>query len=227
VVIERGTNDARAQSFGEKQAVAGLGAAIGEYPVGIDEAGHGISELGFLVANAVSAHHRALRFHHLRKTASQDLLQYFEIALSRKTYVGQRGDGTASHGVNVAQRIGGRDLTEGVGIVDHGGEEVDGLYQREIGGDSVDAGIIGMIETDQNVWIVLTWQLAQYFVEHSGAQLGSAASGFHGFRKADCLYIGHEDLLKEIVEFTDLRIGELQTKGFPDFNSKIRKFNNS
>ncbi len=60
----------------------------------------------------------------------------------------QRGDGTSAHGIDVAQRIGGGDLAEGVGIVHHGSEEVHGLDQREVGSDFVDAGVVGVIEAD-------------------------------------------------------------------------------
>ena len=64
-LLDRGGDYARAQRFGKQQAIAGLGAAVGKYFFRIDEAGHGISELGFLVADAVAAHDCALRLHHL------------------------------------------------------------------------------------------------------------------------------------------------------------------
>ena len=136
---------------------------------GIDEAGDGISELGFFVADAVAAYHRATGFHHLREAAGEDLLQHFEVAVGRETDVSQRGDGASAHGVDVAQSVGGGDLAESVGVVHDGGEEVDGLHQREAGSDLVNAGIIGVIEADQNVWIVLAGQFAQNFVENCGA----------------------------------------------------------
>ena len=83
--------------------------------------------------------------------------------------MGQRGDGASAHGVNVAQGIGGGNLAESVGIVHHGREEIDGLHQREVGGDPVHAGVIGVIEADQHVGIVLARQFAQNFVEDSRA----------------------------------------------------------
>ena len=126
-----------------------MSAAVGEDAVGIDQSGDGISELGFFVADAVAADHRAVRFHHFREAAGENLLQHFEIATGGEAYVGQRGDGASAHGVYVAQGIGGGDLAEGVGVVDDGREEIDSLHQRDIGGDFVDAGIIGMIEADQ------------------------------------------------------------------------------
>ena len=168
-MLDGGGDYAGAERFGEQQAVAGLGAAVGEDAAGIDEAGDGISELGFFVADAVAADHRATCFHHFREAAGENLLQDFEVAAGGEAYVSQRGDGASAHGVDVAQRIGGGDLAEGVGVVHDGSEEIDGLHQREIGGDFVDAGVVGMIEADQNVGIVLPGKLAQNFVEDCGA----------------------------------------------------------
>ncbi len=101
--------------------------------LGIDEAGDGISEFGFFVADAVAADDRATCFHHFRKAAGEDLLQNLEIAVGRETYVSQGGDGTAAHGVDVAQGVGGGDLAEGVRVVHDGSEEIDGLHQRDVG----------------------------------------------------------------------------------------------
>ena len=80
--------------------------------------------------------------------------------ISRSRFLGkadecQRGERLAAHGVNIAQRVGGGDLAEGVRIVDDGGEEVDCLHQRLIGRDLIHAGVVGVVEADQNVGVVL------------------------------------------------------------------------
>ncbi len=112
----------------------------------------------------------------------------------------QRGDGAATHGVDVAQGVGGGDLAECVGIVHDGGEEVDGLHQREVGSDFVNAGVIGVIKTHQNIGIVLVGQLPQNFVEDGGAQFGGTATGFDCLGEADAFDVRHGNILKEIVE---------------------------
>ena len=43
-----------------------------------------------------------------------------------------RGDGLAAHGINVGERVGGRDLPEKVRVVHDGREEVEGLDKSEI-----------------------------------------------------------------------------------------------
>src|ERR1700674_2623183 len=71
----RGRDHARAQRLGKEESIAGLGAGIGEDSFGMDDAGNRVSELGFLIANAVAADHSASRLDHLRKTAGENALE--------------------------------------------------------------------------------------------------------------------------------------------------------
>ncbi len=138
----------RAEGFGEQQSVAGLCAAVGENSLGINQAGDGVSELGFVVADAVSADNRATGFHHLGKSAGQDSLQNGEIAFFRKADQGQGGERTSAHGVDVAERIGGGNLPERVRVIHDGREEVGGLHQCGVRADLIHAGVVGVIEAD-------------------------------------------------------------------------------
>src|SRR5258707_11418893 len=96
----------------------------------MDGASNRVTKLYLRIAHAMSANHGTAGFHHLGKSAGQDLLQDAEITVIRETYKGQRAQRPAPHGVNVAQGIGGSDLAEGVRIIDDGGEEIDRLDQR-------------------------------------------------------------------------------------------------
>ena len=87
--------------------------------------------------------------------------------MAREANQSQRGDGAAAHGINVAQGVSGGNLAKSVGIVHHGREEIDGLHQGGVGGDPVHARVIGMIEADQHVGIVLAREFAQHLVEKS------------------------------------------------------------
>ena len=127
------------------------------------------------------------------------MFQNFEIAAGREADLSQCGDGASAHGVDVAQGVGGGDLAECVGIVDDGREEVDGLHQREVGSDFVNAGVVGVIEANQNVGIVLPGQLSQDFVEDGGAQFGGTATGFDGLGEADAFDVRHGNIAKRIV----------------------------
>ena len=98
--------------------VAGLGAVVGEDFLGMDRAGDGVSELGFFVANAVAADDGASGFDHLGEAAGEDAFENFEISFLGKADQSERGERRAAHGVDIAERVGGGDLSEGVGIVD-------------------------------------------------------------------------------------------------------------
>ena len=108
----------------------------------------------------MAADDRAICFDHFRKAAGKYLLENLEITISRETYVRQGGDGTSAHGVDVAQGVSGGDLAEGVRVVNDGGEEIHGLYERGAGVDLVDASVVGVIEAYEDVWVVLPGEFA-------------------------------------------------------------------
>ena len=121
----------------------------------MDKSRDRISELRFFIPNAVPAHHRASRFHHLREPARKNAPENFQISLLRKTNQRERRERTSTHGIDITQGIGGGDLSEGVGIVDYGREEVDGLYESGVRRNLIHAGVVGTIEADQNIRVVL------------------------------------------------------------------------
>ena len=118
-------------------------------------AGDGVAELDLVVANGMAADHGAAGLHHLGESAGQDALKDGEVAGARETDHGERAQGTAAHGVDVAEGVGGGDLAEGVGIVDDGREEIDGLHQRQVGGDQIHSGVVGGVEADQDLGVML------------------------------------------------------------------------
>jgi hypothetical protein len=130
------------------RAIARFGAGVGEDLFRMDEAGDGISELGFVVANAVAANHGACGFDHFREAAGEDAFENVEIGLLGKTHQGQRCERFSAHRVNIAQRIGRGDLAECVGIVDDRSEEIDGLNERLVGCDLIHSGVVGVVEAD-------------------------------------------------------------------------------
>ena len=118
----------------------------------------------------MAAGHGAAGLGHFAKAAAHDLLEDAEIGVLGKADHGQRGDGPAAHGIDVAQCVGGGDLAEGEGVVNQGSEEVDGLHQREIGRDAVDAGVVGGLEADQQVGIGLHGKRRQHAAQRARAR---------------------------------------------------------
>src|SRR5262249_38128697 len=107
------------------------------------------------ITHTVPADHRAFSFHHLGEPAGQNSFQDVQVALFGKADHGQGTKRTAAHGVDVAQRVGGRNLSEGVGIVHNRSKEIYSLDQRLVGGDFVHAGVVGGVKADQNIWVML------------------------------------------------------------------------
>jgi hypothetical protein len=68
---------------------------------------------------------------------------------------GESAHGTSAHRIDIAQCIRGGDLAEGVRVIDDGGEEIDGLDHGEIGSEQVHASVVGFVEADQDVRVVL------------------------------------------------------------------------
>ena len=99
----------------------------------MDGACHGIAELHFIVANAVSAQQRAIGFVDLLRPALEDFRQLIQIAFGRPSQDGKRRDGFTSHGVDVAQRVGRGDGAECVRVIHDRRKEIDGLHQGNSG----------------------------------------------------------------------------------------------
>ena len=98
----------------------------------MDHASDRVAEFQFIVANRMSANDGAIRFRHFCQAAAQDLLQNFGRAGSRKRQDGERGNRPAAHGIYIAERIGGGDLAEKLGIVQDRREKIHRLHDGEI-----------------------------------------------------------------------------------------------
>src|SRR5271163_1438256 len=63
--LDRSRNHSRAERLSEEESIARLGAGVGENFFRMDESGHSVSKLRFIVANAVAADHEASGLDHL------------------------------------------------------------------------------------------------------------------------------------------------------------------
>ena len=71
-------------------------------------------------------------------------------------------------------------------------EEIDGLHQGLAVAETVDAGVVGEVEADQQIGIAILRQPCQSAPEFVGAQLGgSAAAGDH-LRQALGLFMSED-----------------------------------
>ena len=81
--------------------------------------------------------------------------------LLRKARDGERRDGAAAHGIDVAEGVGGGDLAIRIRVVDDGREEVDRLDKRRPSRPCVYARIVGRAEIKQDPRILLRRNAAQ------------------------------------------------------------------
>ena len=63
-------------------------------------------------------------------------------------------EGAAAHGVDVRERVRRRDGSVLEGVVHHRGEEIDRLHQGAAGIEAQNAGVVGVVGTDEDMGVV-------------------------------------------------------------------------
>ncbi len=67
----------------------------------------------------------------------------------------------APHGVNVAQRVGRRDLPELEGVIGYGREKIDRHNQRDVVVQAVDGRVVPRLRPDQQIGVTDHWNMLQ------------------------------------------------------------------
>ena len=94
----------------------------------------------------------------------------------RKTDQVEGRQGLAAHGVDVREGVGRGDPAEGRRVVDHGGEEIDGLHQGGIFPQAIDPGV-GKGDGGAKEGRILGFrQLTQHLRQWLGSQFGGSAA---------------------------------------------------
>jgi hypothetical protein len=108
--------------------------------------------------------------------AAQDLSQH--VRAERRQRVGhqvERSDRPSAHRVDVRQGVGGGDPAEGVRVVDDRREEVDGLHDRQVGGELHHAGVVGGVGGDQHARVCRSRERGHDRAQVGGGQLAAAS----------------------------------------------------
>ena len=180
---------AHAQTLGEHQLVAGARPAVVDDLAGARHAGHRQAVLGLLVIDGVPAGQLGAGFGDLLGAAAQHLGQRLQANIDRPGDQVHGRQRPGAHGVDVGERVGGRDLPEPVGVVDDGREEVDRLHQAEVVAHHGDGGVIVRLEQPRELS-----RGARHGAEHgpqvARAYLGRAAALGRELCEADS--VGHE-----------------------------------
>ena len=166
-------NDACPNRFREDQSVARACADIAPDTFGVDDTGDGVAEFQIVVANGMAADDRATGLVHFRQAAAEDLFENNGIATIGESDNREGGNGTAAHGVNVTEGVGGGDLAEGERIVGDGREEIDGLHEREIVRESIHPCVVAGIKTNEQIGIIRPRQTAKHGVQKTWTSLAA------------------------------------------------------
>ena len=119
----------------------------------------------------------APRFGHLFRAAAQDLAEDVQVHALREADKVQRGLHLAAHSVDVAEGVRRCDLPEGVGVVHHRREKVQGLHHRHLVRQLIHGGVIlAVVADEQRRVLVKLRQPFQHPAQNAGAQLGGAAA---------------------------------------------------
>ncbi len=183
--FDGGGDDAGAQRFGEDERVAGERAGVGEDARGVDRAGDGVAELDVFFVDGVAADQGAAGFVDFFGAAAENLFEDGEVAGSGVGEDGEGGERARAHGVDVAQGVGGGDGAEGVGIVDDGGEEVDGLHEGTLRRELVHARIVGRLKPYEDVIVLPSRQARQSFVQNLWTKLCRSTGRFGALGEFD------------------------------------------
>ena len=171
-----GRNNACAYLFRQQYCITGTGFRVFKDHAGMYRPEDCESVFRFLVPDRMAADNRHTGLAHFIDPALHNLFQGGEeLRLVRKHRKVQRRDRLPSHRVYVRQRIGCRDCTKPVGIVDYRGEEVGRKNNCEFGSEAVYSCIIRVRSADQYIRIRNIRQLTQNLGQVRWTEFGCSA----------------------------------------------------
>jgi len=85
----------------------------------------------------------------------------------------------ATHGIDVTQGVGGSDLAKAEGVVDNGGEKIQGLDQGRLIIEPIDSGIIAGFCADNQIRIFRQGNSTQYLTQVPRAKLGRSTGSLY------------------------------------------------
>ena len=132
LALEGGGQDAGAQGLGDDHRVPLAGAVIGQDLLRMHRAGDTHAVLGFVIGDGVAPRDGTHGLGRLVGASGQDLPRHLQIEAVGETQQIQGKDGLSAHGIDVGDGIGRGDLSEEIGIVHHGWEEVHRLHNGDI-----------------------------------------------------------------------------------------------
>ena len=206
-----------ANGLGEQQHISGLGAGVGQNLVGMHKAGDAQAVFGLIIQNAVAAGDEGTSLIDLVIAAPQQLMHRVLGHGLGDGHDVQAQLGLSTHGVHIGERIGGRDLAEGIGIVGNGREEIHRLHQGQIVADLIDGGIVTLVKAHQQIGVVMDLDALQQLGQHTGSYLGAAAGTFGQLGQFDVVFL---HLFSSCLNIPDSMLSQPAVPPCTGFNRK-------
>ena len=187
--LERGRDDTRPEGLGQDQILPGLAPGVRKDAARLHEAGDRVAELQLGVPNRVSSEKRTACLPELPCTAAHNgrrpLLWKAHVWEGRDR---ERGQGATAHRIDVRERVGGSDGAKRLRVVDHRGEEVDGLHERLRLVEAEHTRIVARAVVHEDAAVRVRRQCAQDPSELGGTELArSTGAGDHLGQSPDAL----------------------------------------
>ena len=159
---------------------------------GVHGAEHRQAVLRLVVLDGVAAHHERARLAHLVGAAAQHVGHHVGAQAAREREDVERRQRLRPHGEHVGQRIRRGDGAELVGVVHHRGEEIERQHRGRVVVQTVDGGVVGRVEAQQQICVGRRRDVLQYLFEVSRTPLrrSTALLGKAGETNALCLAHG-------------------------------------
>ena len=175
-MLERRTDDARANGLGEHEQVTETGTGVRDQRIRMHRADHGHAELGLGIVNRVPTDNECAGLPDRVGPAALNLRQH----VKRQRAAGERGEVQGkqrrrTHCVDIAKRVRRRDRPKVVGVIDDGCEDVDGCHEGEVLAQPVDGSIIQGGRAHEQVVGHHRRHLAHHMRQLGGAELAGSA----------------------------------------------------
>jgi hypothetical protein len=126
----------------------------------MDDACDGQAELWLVILDGVASGKHCTGFRDLAESPCHDLMQNLRLQLlGREHGQVEAGDGSPSHGVDVADGIGCGDLAEGERIIHRRSDEICGRDQGDLVREAIDPRIVARFVANKEIGILVLGQL--------------------------------------------------------------------
>ena len=207
ITFESGGDDAGAERFGKKEAVARACAGFGQELVVLDDSKSNQTKFGLFILDGVPTCDDNTSFKGFLSRTAHDSLGNLKGKSGWEGGNVEREEGFAAHRVDIGKGIGGSDRAVVVGVVDNGSEKVDSGDEGLAVVEAPDSGIVGRFKPDEEIRVGFTlksffdWQ--QNLRQRFRVDLGCSTRASGERSQADGWDVSHGLIIPDFGVFCD------------------------